>query len=243
MHRDSFHPSHTFKGIVKSQILRFARICDSYTDFNHSFHTLKASLLHQGYSRIFLRRCKSEVLRHMNWSPAALKLTSIFLKGFGPCCKPRCACCSHAARTLWASGLKPASNFLISQNISCDSTNVIYGISCEMCLSGKIFYVGLTHRTLRDRLNQHRSNIYCGRVTSVSSHFLNSAHSAANMRVTAIEKIGKSERLEMREEFWMKKLGTDEPPGGNLRVDTNFLKPVCLVLPYHPTSVQLSCSF
>jgi len=33
LHKESFHPKHTFKGILKSQIIRFHRICLRQKDF------------------------------------------------------------------------------------------------------------------------------------------------------------------------------------------------------------------
>ena len=36
LHKKSYHPPHTFKGIIKSQILRFKRICSNQEDFEHA---------------------------------------------------------------------------------------------------------------------------------------------------------------------------------------------------------------
>lgn len=55
--KTSFHPQHTHKGIVKSQLLRFKRICTQNDDFRNAVQTLFSSLKHRGYSRSFLRRC------------------------------------------------------------------------------------------------------------------------------------------------------------------------------------------
>lgn len=56
LHKHSFHPQHTFKGIVKSQILRFKRICTREEDFWRAVKTLFKALLNRGYPRNFLRR-------------------------------------------------------------------------------------------------------------------------------------------------------------------------------------------
>lgn len=57
LHRDSFHPSHPFRGIFKSQLLRFHRICSQETEFRKAvkilFKTLKKR---RKYSRGYLRR-------------------------------------------------------------------------------------------------------------------------------------------------------------------------------------------
>lgn len=57
LHKDSFHPKHTFRGIVKSQLLRFKRICTRDEDFREAVRVLFTALQLRGYSRTFLRRC------------------------------------------------------------------------------------------------------------------------------------------------------------------------------------------
>lgn len=57
LHKDSFHPKHTFKGIVKSQILRFKRICTRDEDFWEAVGILFKFLRKRRYSRSFLRNC------------------------------------------------------------------------------------------------------------------------------------------------------------------------------------------
>lgn len=55
LHRHSFHPKHTFRGIVKSQLLRFKRICTRQEDFKEAVKVLFKALRGRGYSRSFLR--------------------------------------------------------------------------------------------------------------------------------------------------------------------------------------------
>uniref|UniRef100_A0A8C7YA98 Reverse transcriptase domain-containing protein n=1 Tax=Oryzias sinensis TaxID=183150 RepID=A0A8C7YA98_9TELE len=55
--KTSFHPQHTHKGLVKSQLLRFRRICTQDEDFRGAMKVLFSALRHRGYSRSFLRRC------------------------------------------------------------------------------------------------------------------------------------------------------------------------------------------
>ena len=56
LHKKSFHPKHTFRGIIKSQLLRFKRICTQPASFHSAVRTLFAALRHRGYSRSFLRK-------------------------------------------------------------------------------------------------------------------------------------------------------------------------------------------
>ena len=63
LHKTSFHPRHTFKGLVTSQVLRYRRISTWESDFNVSVRTLFKVLRRRGYSRSFLRRCYREGLQ------------------------------------------------------------------------------------------------------------------------------------------------------------------------------------
>ena len=56
LHKTSFHPTHCFAGIVKSQLLRFQRICTQKDDFEKACKTLFTALRKRGYTRTFLRK-------------------------------------------------------------------------------------------------------------------------------------------------------------------------------------------
>jgi hypothetical protein len=60
LHADSFHPRHTFRGVLKSQFLRFKRISSSRPDFDAACRILISSLRARGYSGRLMRaiRCK-----------------------------------------------------------------------------------------------------------------------------------------------------------------------------------------
>lgn len=50
LHANSFHPKHTCKGILKSQLLRFKRISSSWGDYTHTAQILFDTLSGRGYS-------------------------------------------------------------------------------------------------------------------------------------------------------------------------------------------------
>ena len=54
--RSSHHPRHTFAGLVKSQLLRFKRICTRTSDFKAATKILFSALATRGYSRTMLRQ-------------------------------------------------------------------------------------------------------------------------------------------------------------------------------------------
>ena len=56
----SYHPAHTFKAIVKSQLLRFDRICSREGDFETATGILFKVLKTRGYTRSFLNTIKRD---------------------------------------------------------------------------------------------------------------------------------------------------------------------------------------
>lgn len=56
LHRQSFHPKHVFSGIVKSQLIRFSRICTRKQDCDMARKELFTALRRRGYSRQLLRK-------------------------------------------------------------------------------------------------------------------------------------------------------------------------------------------
>lgn len=55
LHRNSHHPPHTYRGIIRAQLLRFARICTQDSEFQKARKTLFRALRSRGYPRSLLR--------------------------------------------------------------------------------------------------------------------------------------------------------------------------------------------
>lgn len=72
LHKASYHPRHTFKGIIKSQILRFYRICSRVSDFNDAISILFRSLRSWHYSARFLRNIKRTTLASLPPAPPSI---------------------------------------------------------------------------------------------------------------------------------------------------------------------------
>ena len=62
LHKTSFHPPHCYTGIVKSQLLRFHRICTQEQDFKTACKILFCALRKRGYTRTFLRKAQDTFL-------------------------------------------------------------------------------------------------------------------------------------------------------------------------------------
>lgn len=64
LHCKSYHPPHTARGVVKSQILRYKRLSSTYTDFKHSCEVVFKVLTRRGYSRNKLIKARNEIWKN-----------------------------------------------------------------------------------------------------------------------------------------------------------------------------------
>ena len=104
--------------------------------------------------------------------------------------------------------------------LSCGSTNVIYEIHCVHC---GLVYVGETGRSLKSRMNNHRSAIKKGGQSLLHRHFHQPDYSVDDKRVQILEKVYHSSEKPIlltsfrrtREPYWIKELRTAKPHGFN----------------------------
>lgn len=139
---------------------------------------------------------------------------TITIESVTPCGSFNCKCCVHIMKTNSYMDTSRELFFDIIDQFDCNSSDVIYLISCLKC---KMMYVGQSGRKIRERLNNHRSDIKNNKNTAVALHFNSPNHSITDLRVTPIltlkeltfEERG---RLEFQS---MKTLGTIYPAGMN----------------------------
>ena len=111
-----------------------------------------------------------------------------------PCNTIRCKCCKHINQTSSFYNSTKTNTYKITSHFDCSSSNLLYIISCKKC---NALYVGQTARTLRERLNNHRSNIKHRLQTTVSIHFNLPTHSISDLLITPfldISSLSDSER-------------------------------------------------
>lgn len=61
LHKRSYHPKHTFKGLLKSQFIRFKRISSFRIEYEEACNILKRVLLKRGYASRLFRAIKKQV--------------------------------------------------------------------------------------------------------------------------------------------------------------------------------------
>ena len=228
LHKSSFHPKHTFRGILKSQIIRFDRICSRNVDFQRATNTLFRVLRTRGYSKRLLRQIKNNTIANLD-----TKLHGV--ANAKPCNSSRCSTCPFFMETHIFKSHQTNQTFYIKQNLSCDSKNVIYLINCKKC---GIQYVGQTSLTLRDRFTRHRFDIRHKANKTVSNHFNTSDHSISDCCITPIEYVVDQDKLTKREQYWILKLKSLMPGGLNLHEESEKLIP--FVIKYNTKATQVS---
>ena len=215
-HKNSFHPKHTFAGILKSQITRFHRICNNKSDFDAACSILFQALRSRLYSIRFLRGIKSKTVRELNQTR---ELNGPQNGSIGPCEGKRCQTCKFIPKTNFL--MNGTRKIRFNSKLNCNSTNIIYVIHCSHC---ERRYVGETGRSVRDRFNGHKRDINHGISTNVADHFFSlvGCDFETKCKLYPLEKIpesgsetqDKEYRLE-RENHWIRKLETYDPYGLN----------------------------
>lgn len=187
LHKSSFHPKHTFKGILKSQIMRFYRICSQKSDFDAACSLVFKALRTRGYSARSLRQIKSQTIESMKSgqliSPPGIT-TEPQLDFFAKKCDHRyCHACENILECSSVTSNTTKFVFKIRQDLDCHSSNIIYMIQCKECDKQ---YVGQTKRSLRLRTNNHRADIVNQRKTTVADHFNTGRCSYEDFQITPI---------------------------------------------------------
>ena len=140
LHKKSYHPKHTFKGIIKSQIVTYYLICTNVSDFNQAYTGLFQSLRQRGYSGWFLRSIKAETLLSFKSSPKSNK-----------CLKPNWLTRPDLIETDHMISSKGKITPL-KHCLKCHSKCIIYCIKCRKC---GIMYVGQTRLDLNIGLTEY----------------------------------------------------------------------------------------
>ena len=282
LHTQSFHPKHTTRGIIKSQLIRFKRLSSTTQDYIKSCRVLFSFIRFRGYNLSGLREMQYNILFNyhdkyccivtnniaprsydktakplevlpivVDFCSIGTKIASIYKRlvhsawgadkfsivtahknsrnlrqmlisskfinnapgAFRGCDERRCLTCRlHAVPKTQITSNINGRVIRIINNISCATINVIYLISCRSC---NLQYVGETGRSLRDRVNDHRSAIRNNSDTPIGQHFNLRGHSIADLSVTPVEVMENTTMRRNKEKALQRYLKTIHPDGIN----------------------------
>lgn len=231
LHKKSYHPKHTFSGIIKSQLIRFARICNNVEDYHEACATLFQALGNRGYANRFLRQIKSTVTPHYFPGPR--------VTGMRPCGSARCSIC------LWVNTsthlqIATGENIRLTAQGTCQTPAAVYVLACRKCPG--LLYVGQT-TDLRRRLINHVSRILHKPDTKIARHF-SDVHTVKELTVTILEipqRNGKGLQTELLklELKWIKRLDVIAR-GLNTDEDIPKSSEIPLILTFGPPSTMLA---
>lgn len=130
--------------------------------------------------------------------------------GFYRCSRPACITCSYVPSTSVAKirSSKNQEEVKIMSKLSCESSNVIYIITCKNCKE-QPQYVGETGRRLADRFLEHRRSVINFDMSkAVGAHFNDDGHIEDDMQVVAIEQLRSNDpwTRKIREKFYIRLL-------------------------------------
>ena len=74
----------------------------------------------------------------------------------------------------------------ISGNFNCNSFNVIYAISCNLC--PKLIYIGEIRNLIKQPINGHRGDIKNNKNKPVAEHVDKLDHTLENIRLVVVKK-------------------------------------------------------
>ena len=246
LHHLSYHPKHTFKGLLKSQILRFRKICTNNSDFDSACSILFKALSKRHYSKRFMRSIKSKTIRELQYVDQNIGVSI-------SCNNKRCAICPNYLKTTSYIKDHKGISHRLKQNLTCTSENIIYCIECNSCGSQ---YVGQTKNTLRERISQHKSNIKTKKDKPLANHFhhcpLRKYHinkpNFVDFKVCILEQIPKDSdphvnlrNLLDRESYWMRELDTLGIFGINSSREAP--PPIPLIIKYSDNTPQITRIF
>ena len=140
----------------------------------------------------------------------------------------RCMNCPHCTNVLQTKtfvDLKTQKTYKINDFINCNTTHVIYRLTCTC---PDIFYVGRTKRRLRDRLAEHKYAIRTSNMNYPIARHFSQCHNNNDtlLRITGLEHIkplvrggDRLKKLNQRETFWIHTLDALTHPGLNEDID------------------------
>jgi peptide-methionine (R)-S-oxide reductase len=133
------------------------------------------------------------------------------LKGMKKCNIPKCNTCPFIHET--QSVISSASDFSVQvkKPLNCNSSNVVYCISCDKSSCDYVQYIGESGRKFKDRFSEHIGYVKSGIISQpTGQHFNLPGHSIANMKATLLEKCEKNTATfrKLRESFFINKFDT-----------------------------------
>ena len=169
------------------------------------------------------RRSKNlkEILAPSKFASATSQNTNSCAAGCFKCDKNRCDLCkNYFIESRIFRSFKTGKSYSIRSNLTCDSKNVIYLVSCKKC---QLQYIGSTTTEFKVRFRNHKSSMVTNKKScEVAVHFNSIPHSLQDFSFQCIDQINPDcvevdKFLITKEAYWSAQLFTLSPHGLNKR--------------------------
>ena len=133
--------------------------------------------------------------------------------GNQPCGKPGCPTCPFLDTNTTFMG--PEGDFNVRGQFNCNSSDVVYVLSCYRC---NLLYVGETYRTVRERFKEHERSARLKYKNPIGEHFGSNHEISTDLRIAVVWKNSKNGQYrKFMESRIIASLGCLQPLGLNSR--------------------------
>jgi len=157
-----------------------------------------------------------DILTSSRFTDTEVTRTDNIKVGISRCTNTKCKACNYITESKQFCSSHNGRNFQLSTNFNCNSSNIIYLVTCRKCLRQ---YVGETGRALKNRITDHLSAIRLKKDTPIGLHFNQQGHSISDFSVVPIEQLKQNTDAQylrrMKEANWQRLLQTIYPLGIN----------------------------
>ena len=174
-----------------------------------------------GVPMVSFRRPKS-LADYLVHAKVNRRLEGVSQRGTYKCESRRCDVCNYIDEKDSFVCMRTNREYSINYNLNCNSSNVVYLITCSKC---GLQYVGSTTTKFRLRFNNHKARIKRHERLNVAErekddllykHFWSVGHSGLrDMKIQLIDKVNGEEELRDKEGQWAYRLNTLRPNGLN----------------------------
>ncbi len=180
-----------------------------------------SEILHHQHIVLAFKRCQNigDVITHSSLS------NNHEMPGFHMCSETNCKLHCYTYNTQNFIHILSQRSYKITSSIDCNTSNVIYLITCKKC---DLQYVGETGRALSVRMKEHLADIRYNRLKPISTHFNSTDHLISDFSFLAMEHLKQHDMFyrQIKEAIWINKLNTVHS-GLNCRVSEEL---ECLTL-------------
>ena len=186
-----FHDSFTKNNLRAKFLSHWSTFLQTHPNINHVFQNETPQIVYKKNKTLAQFLVKTDM--HTPKDPQDIENVNILASLLNQnddvlmttkCNHPKCKCCSHIICCSSFFNPHTKTQFAIQHHFTCNSKAIVYIIQCTLCHT---LYIGQTNRQLKDRLNNHRSDVKLKRKTAIAIHFNEPLHSFKHLTICPLQ--------------------------------------------------------